>query len=129
MAVDLCVSRSVIVVVGPFVSYDDGITLLSSITVSDIDCGIKKAGAAGAALTLTAVNGTNYMTPIADNPGHYYLHLTASNVDTVGPLQITFNDDDVFVPTWANFNVIKLSQWNRRYTEWHTKEHTSLVFS
>ena len=116
MARDLKQNTAVIIAVGPLAADTDGITLISDATVTDIDCGIIKAGTAGAALTLTSSTGVNDMAPVANNPGYYTLELTSSNVNTVGPLRITMNDSDVFVPIWEDFNVINSAEWTRRYS-------------
>lgn len=103
------------VVVGPLIDISDGIATVDAATVADIDCGLVKQGTAGASITLTASGGDNDMTPVANNPGHYSLELTAGNVDTVGRLRITFNDPDVFLPLWEDFEVLAQAEYDRKY--------------
>lgn len=116
MARDLRYNTAVVVVVGPLIDIADGYTTVDAATVTDIDCGIKKAGTAGAAISLTASEGANDMTPTANNPGHYDLEIPAADVSALGPLRYTFNDVDVFIPFWEDFNVLTQAEYDRKYS-------------
>jgi hypothetical protein len=108
-------STAVVIVVGPIADISDA-TLISDQDVTAIDCGIKKAGTAGAAISLTASGGDNDMTPTANNPGHYDLELTTGNTDTLGPMRMTFNKDDTFIAFWEDFEVITAAEFDRKFS-------------
>ena len=103
---------AVVVAVGPMVAIADGFTTVDAATVTAIDCGIKKAGTAGAAISLTASGGANDMVPTANNPGHYDMELPAADVNLEGPLRYTFNDVDVCLPFWEDFMVVNANVYD-----------------
>ncbi len=103
---------AVVVPVGPLVAIVDGFTTVDAATVTDIDCGIKKAGTAGASISLTASGGANDMTPTANNPGHYDMEIPAADVDIEGPLRYTFNDVDVCYPFYEDFVVVNANVYD-----------------
>ena len=114
--IELRQSTAVVIPVGPVVAIADGFTMVPAATVTAIDCGIKKHGTAGAAITLSASAGDNDMTATANNPGWYDLELTAGNTDTLGEMLISFNDVDVCLPFWAVVTVITQAEWDRKYS-------------
>ena len=91
------------VVLGPLVAWTDGVTPKTSLTLGEIAAAMYK-GTARSTITVTASGGDNDFTHVAD--GYWKLELTASNTDTAGRFRITLRDDDVFLPVWADFEIL-----------------------
>lgn len=115
MARDLKQSTTATVVVGPIVYATDGYTVWASYDVTTMVCAIGKAGVAPAGLSLTASEGDNDLTDAASMPGWYELELQPTNVGTLGPLRIMFDNSDV-VPWWEDFHVKTANVYDTLYS-------------
>jgi len=85
-------NTAVSVVVGPFVDWQNGKSLLrdnDDFVPADIVCELVK-GISSSELTLTKTGGDNDIT--LTGKGLATLELTAANVDTLGPLRLSFTD-------------------------------------
>jgi hypothetical protein len=85
-------NTAVSVVVGPFVDWQNGKSLLrdnADFVPADIVCELVK-GIASSTLTLTKTGGNNDI--VLTGKGLATLELTAANVDTLGPLRLSFTD-------------------------------------
>lgn len=108
-------NRAVILPVGPFVDYQDGVTPETAMTVTNITCELVRrsdAGGAGANptlvinTTLTASGGSNDMVLVAGSTvGTYGLELTAAQLTTVGHYRLTLSDPDVMCPWFTDIIV------------------------
>ena len=113
-AIRLPTNRAVIIPVGPFVSFDDGVTPETEMTVTNITCELYKrsdAGGAGTAptrvaITLSATGGSNDMAHITDDvAGMYALELTAAQLNWTGEGMLAFTDPDVMAPRFIDIVV------------------------
>jgi hypothetical protein len=93
------------VVVGPLLSYLDGVTPVTSYgDLGDITAALVDDDGARTALTLTgAGGGTNDFVHEAD--GYWMLELTEAQL-TLGRQRLTLRDDDGILPVWEDFMVI-----------------------
>lgn len=85
-------NTAVSIVVGPFVDWQNGKSLLrdnADFVPADIVCELVK-GIASSTLTLTKTGGANDI--VLTGKGLATLELTAANVDTLGPLRLSFVD-------------------------------------
>lgn len=89
--------------VGPFVDPTDGVTPVTAITPG-AQCVIFKNGV-HSHLTLTTV-GAGVNDFVHEANGYWILELTTGDTDTLGKLIVSFNDPAVFMPVWAEFEVI-----------------------
>jgi len=115
MAIDLKQSTTATVVVGPIVYATDGHTVWQSYDVTTMVCAIGKFGVAPAGLSLTASGGDNDLTDAASMPGWYELELQPTNVGTLGPMRVMFDNSDI-VPWWEDFNVKTANVWDTLYS-------------
>ncbi len=102
------VSAATQILVGPFLSIDDGAPI-TVMTVANITCAVvKTAVPAGTptrlSITLAASGTSNDFVSVGD--GYWRLEVTTSNTDTVGDVSFTFRDDDVFMPVHARGQVV-----------------------
>lgn len=96
-------STQIVVHVGPFVDFADGLTPETGVTLSGADeAELLKAGAT----TTTSISGATWAA-ITSCDGWYALTLTTSLTDTVGPLDIIVQDDSLCLPVHARFQVIE----------------------
>ncbi len=102
MAQILKQSTSVDVRLGPFVDVGDGFTPETGVTIAASDEAeiLKANGAATVAMSgaFAAVTGCD---------GWYDYTLAATDVDTVGDLTIVMQDDSVYLPVHARFQVVE----------------------
>jgi hypothetical protein len=85
-------NTAVSVVIGPFIDWQNGKSLLrdnADFQPSDITCELVK-GITSSTLTLTKTGGNNDI--VLTGKGLATLELTAANVDTPGPLRLSFVD-------------------------------------
>lgn len=85
-------NTAVSIVVGPFVDWQNGKSLLrdnDDFVPADIVCELVK-GISSSLLTLTKTGGDNDI--VLTGKGLATLELTAANVDTLGPLRLSFTD-------------------------------------
>lgn len=108
-------STAISVPVGPTVSTADGSTLISSMTVASVTCGLIK-GVSGSAVTLTASGGNNDLAVIANNTGYWSLELTAGDLGTLGMLRVTFQYETIFLPFFEDYMVLTAAEWDRKYS-------------
>lgn len=102
MAQILKQSTSVDVRIGPFVDVGDGFTPETGVTIAASDEAeiLKANGAATVAMT-------GAFTAVAGCDGWYDYTLAAGDVDTVGDLVIVMQDDSVYLPVFARFQVVE----------------------
>lgn len=104
--------------IGPFVNYEDGVTPLLSLTVTNITCSMKVEKDDGSAvvrttITLSASGGNNDMIHITDDTeGYYDLELTQAQLNFLGKMKLSFMDVDVHLPVWKEFMVVPLNVYN-----------------
>lgn len=104
-------STEVVVHIGPFVDVTDGFTPETGVTLSGADeAELLKAGAT----TTTSISAATWAA-ITGADGWYALTLTAPLTDTVGTLTIAVNDDSVFLPVLARFQVIEEAAYDAIY--------------
>jgi len=115
MARDLKQSTTATIVVGPIVYATNGYTVWQSYDITTMVCAIGKAGVAPAGLTLTASGGDNDMTDAASMPGWYELELQPTNVGTLGPMRIMFDNSDI-LPFWEDFHVRTANAYDTLYS-------------
>lgn len=104
-------STQVVVRIGPFLDVNDAFTPETGVTLSGADEAelLKAAGAATvsiAAATFAAISGAD---------GWYDLTLTASHTDTVGTLDVVVQDDSLFLPVSARFQVVEEAVYDDLY--------------
>lgn len=114
-AIRLPTNRAVILTVGPFVDFSDGVTPETAMTVTNITACLTKdsdAGGAGVAptivlnATLTASGGSNDMVHLTgDTVGLYSLEMTAAQLNFVGRGRLVLSDPDVMCPWWTDIIV------------------------
>ena len=104
-------STAVSKIVGPFLNATDGVTLMDSLTVTDITCWLFK-GVANSELTITAAGGgVNDMAHVA--VAEYSIELTAGNTDTLGSVRLNFTEDvGGSAPFPEDFEVITQAQYD-----------------
>lgn len=107
-------NRATVLVVGPCVDYEDGVTPETAMTVTNITCELYKMSDAGGtgtaptrtAITLAASGTSNDMVHIASDVGGYYsLELTAAQLNFVGRARLCLTDADVMCPVWEDLIV------------------------
>ena len=114
-------NTAIVIAVGPFVDFGDGVTPETSMTVTNITCEMFKETDEGSAptrtaLSLTASAGDNDMVHItSDVAGYYSLELTASNLNFTGRMTLSFTDADVMVPVWKEFTVLAANVYDSLY--------------
>lgn len=104
-------STQVVVRIGPFVDFLDGVTPETGITLGAADQAeaLKAGGAATtdiSAATWAAITGAD---------GWYNLTLTTSHTDTVGTLDIVVQDASVCLPVFTRFQVIEEAAYDSFY--------------
>jgi len=112
---ELRYNTAVSVPVGPTIDDADGLTLITSMTVASVTCGLIK-GVAGSAVTLTASGGDNDLAVIGSNAGYWSLELTAGDLGALGMLRVTFQYNTIFLPFFEDFMVITAAEWDRKYS-------------
>src|SRR5690606_35899188 len=95
-------STATVVLIGPFLDADDGVTPETGLTVGSIDVDVYK-GVTKSDLTITASGGQNDMVHVAN--GFYSLELTATDTNTLGRLVVTANIAGA-LPVWHEFVVL-----------------------
>jgi hypothetical protein len=108
-------NRAVILPVGPFVDFTDGVTPELALTATNITCTLARRSDAGGAgvnptlvinTTLTAAGGTNDLVLLAGSTtGLYGLELTAAQLATAGSYVLSLSDPDVMCPWWIQLVV------------------------
>lgn len=106
-------NTAVVLAVGPFVSFDDGVTPETSMTVTNITMELFKETDEGSAPTRavgvnpTASGGSNDMVHItSDVAGFYSIELTAAQLNFVGRATLSFTDADVCAPVFVPLQVV-----------------------
>lgn len=108
-------------VVGPLVSYTDGHTPQTSVTVGSITAELFRmkndnTAVVRTALTLTASGGSNDMVPVPSNAlGLYDLEITASQINWYGNGKIGFYDATGFLIHWMDISVVSADYFNWKY--------------
>lgn len=99
------------ILVGPFVSDSDGSTLDNGVDVTTISCDLFK-GIVKSDLSLTAPGGDNDCVFVS--MGNYNLELTASNINTLGHLRVSF-DVAGMIPFYEDFTVLDAVTYDQMY--------------
>lgn len=99
------------VLIGPFIDDTDFVTPETGLDVTSMDCDLYK-GVTRSDLTLTATGGGNDCAHLAN--GYYSLELTAGNLDTVGPLEVTVNISGA-LPRTEYFEVLAANAWDANH--------------
>lgn len=104
----LAQNTQVVVRVGPFVDEVDGVTPQTGVTLSGADEAELLKGTAGAATV--DISGRTWAA-IASCRGWYNLTLTTTDTNTVGPLIVVVQDDNVCLPVHARFQVVPVAPY------------------
>lgn len=106
-------NTAVMISVGPFVDYTDGVTPLTALTVTNCHLTMIKDDDDGTEPNLildttpTASGGNNDMVHITnDDDGFYSLELTTANTSNYGRVIISITDPDVHLPVWHEFMIV-----------------------
>lgn len=96
------------ILVGPFISITTGLPLtaltLLNITAAVVKTAVPAGTPTRSGFALTASGGSNDFVSVGD--GYWRLEITTSNTDTLGDIDFTFRDDDVFMPVHARGQVV-----------------------
>jgi len=94
------------------VAVADGFTPVTNLAVSSADeAELFKHDSSA----VTSISG-NTWAAISNADGSYNLTLTADNLDTLGMLDITINDDNLVLPLVRHFSVITANAWDSKYS-------------
>jgi hypothetical protein len=104
-------STAAVLIVGPFVDYQDGATREDGIDISDHTTdpeyavliksdGTTEVDITGRTWAETTIGGTG------DSGGWYKITLSTSDTNTVGRTIIMFHDPDVYLPVWHEITVV-----------------------
>jgi len=105
-------NTSIIIAVGPFVDFSDGVTPEIAMTVTNITCELYTETDAGSAptrtaITLTAASGNNDMVHMtSDVAGFYSLELTNTQLNVLGRAMLSFTDADVMCPVFVQLLIV-----------------------
>lgn len=106
-------NTAVIITVGPFVDFQDGVTPETALTVTACHLQMIKDDDDGTAPNLiidaapTASGGDNDMVHITnDDDGMYSLELTATQTSNYGRVIISITDPDAHAPVWHEFMIV-----------------------
>jgi hypothetical protein len=123
MARELKTNTAVIVTVGPFLSITDGVTLQTSLTITNEKITLTADTDAGSAPTLIldnitgATSGTsndlNYIT--ACGAALMQIELSAANVNRLGMMRLTITDAAHHMPVWEDFEIVSAQYFDAKY--------------
>lgn len=108
---ELRANTAIIVRVGSFMDYQDGVTPETGVVLASGDAVelLKNNGVA------TVDISANLWTAVTNCNGFYDLTLTASNTDTEGLLDVVIQDADVHLPVRHSFMVLAEAAWDSKY--------------
>jgi hypothetical protein len=120
---ELKTNTAVIVTVGPFLSITDGVTLKTSLTITNEKITLIAETDDGSAPTLIldnitgATSGTsNDLNYIADNDAAMMqIELSAANVNRLGRMRLIITDAANHVPVWEDFEVVSAQYYDAKY--------------
>ena len=120
---ELKTNTAVIVVVGPFISITDGVTLMTALTITNEKITLTAETDEGSAPTLILDNITG-ATAATDNDLNYIancdnammqIELSAANLNRLGRMRLTITDAVHHIPVWEDFEVVSAQYYDAKY--------------
>ncbi len=113
MTIEIKQSTAVTFLLGPFVDATDGVTpetgLATAMDNAATGIRVSKNGAA-------QIDRNSATAPTHDDDGFYRVELSTTDTNTLGFLQVQYEELAVTLPGWKDFSVLTANAWDSKYS-------------
>jgi len=102
-------NSGVTILVGPLVSYGDGVTPITTYTLATADSAVAVKNGSGSSFDISGRTWTHVVA------GYYNITFTAGDTDTNGNFTLVLSDPDVIAPVFEHFIVKEEEAFNNEF--------------